>query len=509
MTAGAHPVPGSGFRSILSEINLGRDDADTDRELKNYFLETPVASRAISGEKWLVLGRKGTGKSAIHQMIPLLDSAALYVPITPDAYAWGTLKTYQETGVPLEHAHKNAWKFTLVSCVVGEFLEAYGAGRHLSAIKEFLFDNFGAANRLSFTAVSAKLAQKRIEELNLGPLGLKAADAALPPRILAALQVNLGRALEEKELRVRVSVDRLDDCWDGEADSRSLIVGLIKASQELNGELGPRLRVTVFLRTDIFGMLAFQDKDKVHQDELELSWNPTGLRDLVCQRVRFSAKLGNGPSSQEIWNLVFAKKLYQHSESALKYLVDRTFLRPRDILSLCRKAIETAIDQGHEAVEPEDSRTAFAAWSKSRLDDLVHTEFAVKYSFLGELLRAFRGSKHKLSRDEVNSILDAARIEAPGGPLKTFSNDQLMEILFETNAMGIYQIGGSGVSRGGSRNVYRYMEDNLSIHQPGAVFVLHPALYPALEVKLKYGPGEESESGQPATDTTPRPDTEE
>lgn len=49
----------------LSEIDLGVDEAEQDQRLEEYFLRTSYYTNAKHGKKTLVIGRKGSGKSAI------------------------------------------------------------------------------------------------------------------------------------------------------------------------------------------------------------------------------------------------------------------------------------------------------------------------------------------------------------------------------------------------------------------------------------------------------------
>jgi hypothetical protein len=53
----------------FKNINWGPDDAKGDLQLQNYFLRTPDFDRLIEGKKRFVIGRKGTGKTAILQKI--------------------------------------------------------------------------------------------------------------------------------------------------------------------------------------------------------------------------------------------------------------------------------------------------------------------------------------------------------------------------------------------------------------------------------------------------------
>ena len=49
----------------LRKIDLGNDEAEQDARLEEYFLRTTYYKNAMNGSKTLVIGRKGSGKSAI------------------------------------------------------------------------------------------------------------------------------------------------------------------------------------------------------------------------------------------------------------------------------------------------------------------------------------------------------------------------------------------------------------------------------------------------------------
>ena len=53
----------------LTSLNLGKDEAEVDEHLSDYFLQTPSFQKILKGEKMYVIGRKGTGKSAIYKYL--------------------------------------------------------------------------------------------------------------------------------------------------------------------------------------------------------------------------------------------------------------------------------------------------------------------------------------------------------------------------------------------------------------------------------------------------------
>ena len=43
--------------------------AESDRELMRYFVKTPLLGRILTEDRWMVIGRKGTGKTAIYEYL--------------------------------------------------------------------------------------------------------------------------------------------------------------------------------------------------------------------------------------------------------------------------------------------------------------------------------------------------------------------------------------------------------------------------------------------------------
>ena len=55
---------------IINQIeNFGKDGADYEENLSNFFLETEVYRKALTASKSIIIGRKGTGKSAIFKFL--------------------------------------------------------------------------------------------------------------------------------------------------------------------------------------------------------------------------------------------------------------------------------------------------------------------------------------------------------------------------------------------------------------------------------------------------------
>ena len=133
--------------------------------------------------------------------------------------------------------------------------------------------------------------------------------------------------------------DQLDIGWDFSDETKQLLIGLILAARDVVRAAegaGKQVHVVVFLRSDIYEPLRFEDKNKISPSVVELRWNEQRLRELVSKRIDASA---NGT-----WEDVFTGDQMRSRVSQLSYIVKRTMLRPRDMIQFCVHAKTAAIE---------------------------------------------------------------------------------------------------------------------------------------------------------------------
>lgn len=474
-----------GYMYDLSKIDLGKDEAEQDQRLKEYFLKTSNYENALAGIKTIVIGRKGSGKSAIFALmqVELEESGALVIPITPDQYSWSALKEYEEKGILPEQAHTNAWKLTLLSSVIWKLNEngLVSESSKLIEYYKYMKDAYVPTSDKWFLNIVEKIknilsgVKTQWVSFDFGKTG----TVATPLKVTEEIKVLL-RTEWPQGKQVRILIDRLDDSWDASEKSQQLIIGLLKAANELNAIFDSNIIVTVFLRSDIYDNLFFDDQDKLRQYEETIYWNIDDLKAVVCERVRVSLDI-KGTTNDEVWQNLFSQKVYRSQASAEKYIIDRTFKRPRDVISFVRFAIEEAVRNGHSVIEPTDTRLAEEEkYSQSKYKDLI-IEYQKQFPYTKDLLDSLSGSIHKLSRDELTERLESfiTRERINEQPV------QILRQLFIWGVIGVKRQGRAGVKqRGGTHFVYYY--DDPSVN-PLAYndYYIHPSLRHYLNISEK------------------------
>jgi ABC-type transporter Mla maintaining outer membrane lipid asymmetry ATPase subunit MlaF len=79
----------------LSRLNFGAPAAerDIDQGLADYFVESPAFMRVAKREKTVVLGNRGTGKSAIFKVLAKRerDAGSVVIELAPEDYSYEML----------------------------------------------------------------------------------------------------------------------------------------------------------------------------------------------------------------------------------------------------------------------------------------------------------------------------------------------------------------------------------------------------------------------------------
>lgn len=220
------------------------------------------------------------------------------ISMSPDQYAWGALKEYKEQGILAEQAHTNAWKLTLAITIASELAgleRKWGADGNtaIKTLSQFLRENYGDENvdlKNAATKLLTGLKSFNLSAFGFG-LGYTGKDGGdhrlLTPAVIDRLLDLIGICL--RDVGVVVLLDRLDESWDGTDESKTLLVGLLRASKDLNTKFrfdGTKgLQVISFLRADIYPLLRFDDKDKHRALEYSISWTSEELEEMIAARL--------------------------------------------------------------------------------------------------------------------------------------------------------------------------------------------------------------------------------
>jgi hypothetical protein len=465
--------------TTLAEIDLGAADAESDERLGEYFLSTGYVQEALSGKKSTFLGRKGAGKTALFKQLPELyreqgRDELITIPMSPDQYAWGALKEYKEQGILPEQAHTNAWKLTLAITIASELTSrelawSQNASTAVKTLGQFLRENYGGESvdlKNAATKLLTGLKSFNLSAFGFG-VGFSATDGTerlLTPTVIDKLLELVGVCV--REVGVIVLLDRLDDSWDGSKESKTLLIGLLRASKELNDRFrtsGDRgLQVISFLRTDIYPLLRFDDKDKHRAFEYSIAWSPDELAQMISRRL---------PGDLNVEEILDPQKMRQ-STAPFAYVVQRTFLRPREVIQFLTEAKERG-DPESRFITKDNLKDAEPTYSRWKVDDLKQ-EFSKAIPDFPDCLESLRQGVH---RYESLAELEERVAEKKPKLAEEQGARWIVDQLFDTSAIGVRP------KKSGSIK-YKSEDNDLELPLEGALYV-HPGLRLGLNVTEK------------------------
>lgn len=165
------------------------------------------------------------------------------------------------------------------------------------------------------------------------------------------------------------------------------------------------LKILVALRTNIFEHLDFGaanggQEEKYRSLVLPMNWTKEQLQVLVDERIR----VASGKQGADAESLI---SILPHQNpkrgSAFDYLIERTLLRPRDLLAFVRECLVHS--EGKTQVSWDAIKRAEIGYSEARLLAL-RDEWKLNYPGIDRVFETFRHANGKMSRSDVQERLD-------------------------------------------------------------------------------------------------------
>ena len=482
----------------LRSVSLGQHVAEHERdELDNYFIETGPYYAAQKGPTTILVGRRGTGKTAILYAIKAKlerDRRNHVTMLSPVGYELqGLLRVLRETREFSERGFliESLWKYLIYSEIASSVEEALGS----RAIYQSATD---AQNRfLAYCEEQAAVIRppfsSRLDQAvrSLHDIGKEPSAMAQRARISELLHETLIRDLRRLlgnilsgRGQLAILIDNLDGPWEPGANVpqlTELIRGLLNVVQEIprdwaratHGLEPVDTRVTVLLRSDIF---AFVRPLMPEHDKLPIQrvvWNDTELlRRVLVQRLMQSAP--TAMSEVDVWEHVFPEDIM--GRSATDFIFDSVLRRPRDVIYMVRAAMTSAINRRNETLTSEDLLNARAQYSNFAFESVLAEDDPQRLK-LELLLIEFAGSTKIVSLPKVRECMKRANVTGEDA-------NWYLDLLCDIGFLGITTAEGIHYSAEESeRSRLRGIAKRLAV-QTGSTetFAINPAFYGALEI---------------------------
>jgi hypothetical protein len=415
---------------------------------------------ARSHLKTVILGRKGSGKTAIFRRFQKIEDPTTHV--VGHAFSdcpWHHHSKQRQIGVPDEHCLVNSWQYliyiTLAQVIFTKDTNQPWSERavdNMIVLGDFIRDTYGSTNPELNQIFSPAMTLKIKGEFGVdwkifhGKIAGDVVPMEYLPIVVSEINETLRRTILEcanPERHYFVCFDELDLGFSlDRAEYHAQLTGLIVAARKINVDArtaGKNLSIVIFLRDDIYQTLHFEDKNKITGTFVStIEWDATkdgpSLKSLM--EKRFQATLGIPESGS--WNAVFdeSKEMTGH-QTRYSHILDRTFLRPRDIIQFLNEILRVhRVNHPIPGVKFDnrdviDARPRYSEYLLNELDDEIRKHHP-DYEAYMEVFRTL-GSLQFTLED-----FDVARSHRKDIKLEGIQSRNILSQLFEFSVVGFY-----------------------------------------------------------------------
>jgi hypothetical protein len=448
----------------LSDIQWGDDSAEKDPFLLEYFVASDAFHRIRNKTKSIVVGRKGSGKSALRKKLEedfKIAPDTFVINVSPKYNAIKSILNDRDIvgtfGQEIFFQHTWLRQILLDSlCVIGDNVK----GKYVQDSVEFARRIAVELNRTSkdfVENVADILSKVKGKAGSLGDFGVHIERELRSIAEVDSLEHHTLRILESGASLV-VLIDDLDLGWDNSQTANNMMLGLLAAANYLSGK-SHNIFLCVFLREDVYSILITQTQHSDKYRNIErIRWDKNDLLRVLGERINFNRKKHDLGSSDDPFATVFPDAI--STSNTDNWLFERTLGRPRELIQLARYYTES-VDSDEPQVEAlKDSESAYSGW---KLDDLC-AEYSNQYPGLISLFSYWKTKffrhKYHLKRAEIMEMLlqIAAEVEINqqwwNQIIQNTDIDAFLRMLYEIGFLGDFVLGGEG----GSKTSYSYVE---------------------------------------------------
>lgn len=488
--AGAKMKPSHGpDRAVLEEIRDNWKLEAKSESSSRYFFHVNEVRLIEEGKKSYIIGRKGTGKTAIAEYFFTKSTYNEFCEkLSFKNFPFNDLYKLKNEGFTPSNQYITLWKYLIYSfiCKLMVRNEAVDPAVRTALEKVFSPDPLSSLARWisRWTATDFSLSI-----LGTGG-GAKGQIVKNESTWIERVEV-LERIIIENidKSQYFILFDELDEDYRDMVDRSqntsytALLTGLFKGVHDVKAVF-KRAGITnvfpvVFLRDDIYSTIQDPDKTKWNDDKIDIEWDATKIKDLLAHRLsRAKNERGAPLSFSDAWGFIFSKAPIVtgggtgKAISIFDYISRSTFYRPRDFISFIRNCAEASLRKNPPALIGPDmvreSDLGFSNYLKSEIIDEIQAVIPDIANVL-DVISQIR--KQTFSRKDFE--ITYRRLMR----LKRFSEkdpDFVLQVLFIFSVLG-------NQPKQTNQQVYRYRnkDANLNYDEP---LVVHRGLFKSLQI---------------------------
>lgn len=425
--------------ALLRKLDIGKSVAESDHDLAKYFLKTRVFDDFIDGDLDVVIGGKGTGKSAIFRIVANNASAydnlsnVIVVPVSNESGALH-FDQFDDMDDPTDTRLGNAWKLYILSVLGNKLADSFSLKKRLEGreILNFLYRHKlrkknGDLRNILKSALDKLQADVQLKSRYikiLAKFGYKPTPPAQPSEVITDGFNCIRDYLEKTGEEAWIIIDRLDEAFTAR-DKAHLEVPTLRALLRSILDMktwSPRIQLKALFRKDLFESVTAEPlKNLDHIMREEIIWSDTDLYYLLDRRLRekpdiFSTlKLSRNCSDEDLFTAVFPDQVDVGPKrpKTWKWMVSRIQdgkgeKWPRNLIELVNNAIAAEYaravygrGENKNLISGDALRDGQIKLSNARRVDYLFTETGST----GQYVRLFKRKKAEQRRENLSQLL--------------------------------------------------------------------------------------------------------
>lgn len=368
---------------------------DAIQENPKYFFHYKEVSSIRGGRKCYVIGRKGSGKSAICQyIVNEIAYNTFSTKLTFKNFPFNELYSLEDNNYARPNQYITLWKF-LIYATICKLMKKNGNIN--SQIREQLSHAFPDEKVERLNEEVKRLVSPEFK-LNLGVLNAGASMETLRVKTesswidkVAILENFLIEHCDNSNYYI--VFDELDEDYKTVKDTGKLdtgyiplLTGLLKAVQNIKSIFQSSrfcIKPIVFLRSDIYELIKDADKNKWSDYKIDIDWDKDRLKEMLAYRISQDCHEQLVKKDfNTLWFKVFDSNNQIHYGNAknktsdyFDFMINRTMLRPRDMICYVRSCCEMAHLQGKNVIDSiiiGHQDRAFSNYLKAEISDEIY-----------------------------------------------------------------------------------------------------------------------------------------
>lgn len=442
----------------LIEVDFGKIESAQDVNLINYFYDNDYYNSIINKNKFFILGRKGTGKTALYKYIQSKANTHNLICKNNnlDQFPYSKLRKFSYSEYDIYNKYAPIWEYIIYlqicKCIIEDQSFSIDSRQYIN-IKNYI-DKIFKDNMYDYHAINSKYISEKNGTLEVPTFVKYSKKGNIESEIEefpfenihmvnSRIKDNIIKLLSHNwKNRFIIQFDGLDDNYSSENTEYSFfILGLLKTAYKMNNFfITSRIDVTIaiYLRSDIYSRFheLHPDSAKWENNILYLNWtandlidyNEGHLRKLMNKRIINSLENTDGTDP---WNYIFndlssyvqdvkGKVDIRDENITFRYVVQKTMHRPRDVISYCIYLQEIVSECKGDILISRALNKAnekYSQWFWKEISNEINQEISDTDS-LQRFLHYIRSSIGKMKYSEFEKIFDRYRKEYPQFALK-------------------------------------------------------------------------------------------